>query len=132
MSITAKWYNTEKSIIHHLYEGRWTWDEFYEVISNTETMLKETPHNVMLIAEMSPNSTMPVGVPGQFRRVRQFLENPQIAGSVIVGMNRLVQIFFDIFVQFSPQFKQRIHVARTLEEAENLILEQQKSEDQST
>ena len=130
MSITTKWYNTEQSIIHNLHEGSWSWNDFHQAMSTIETMLESSSRKVFIIVDIRNSSVMPGGVPSQFGRLRKFWTNPKIEGAVMVGMNRLIQIFFNLFIQVSPQISRLMHTAPTLEAAEKLIQERRSEQAQ--
>ena len=123
MGITTKWYNTEHTIIHNLHEGSWSWNDFHKAMSEIEGMLETAPQKAFIIVDIQKSTMMPGGVPSQFGKLRNFWTNPKIEGAVMVGMNRLIQIFFNLFIQVSPQIRQLMYTAPTLEAAEKLIQE---------
>jgi hypothetical protein len=123
MSITTKWYDNEHTIIHNLHEGSWSWNDFHKAMTDIEAMLETVPEKAFIIVDIQKSTMMPGGVPSQFHKLRSFWTNPKIEGAVMVGMNRLIQIFFNLFIQVSPQIRQLMDTAPTLEAAEKLIQE---------
>jgi hypothetical protein len=125
MGVTTKWFNEEHSAIHHIYEGRWTWEEMYAILDEAVEMLETVDHMVDLIADMQNASLLPSGTVGQFNRIRGLLNHPQVGSVIVVGASRLVQTFAEVFKKVSPNLQQEILFASDLTEVDAILQKKQ-------
>ena len=61
MSISVRWLDTNKTVIHQRLDGQWSWDEFYQAHQDVIQMIKSVNHWVCVLAEWADKdkSTVP-------------------------------------------------------------------------
>jgi len=133
MGVKVQWDNTEKTIVRYIYEGRWTWDEFYAVQDELARMLETVNYKVDIIADMRASAGSPSGSLAHARRVLTS-RHPQTGITVLMGANRFVKLLVDVVRQAYPAlFEQyNVRLASSIEEAYALIAaarEQRKREE---
>jgi hypothetical protein len=85
MSVTARWYNVEKTIIYYQYTGKWTWDEFTVAFNKVSLMMRSVDYKVDFIIDMRYCNFLPAGSLGRMRSLAQ-TPSEQRGISVYVGM----------------------------------------------
>lgn len=120
MPISIHWDNEEKTTLRWDFEGRWTWIEFYEAIEEDYALREETDHKINSVIYLGNSSTIPSGAPSQFHRLAKW-SHPRAGKTVIVGANRFVEILVQIFSTVQRDIGKRIVMAKSLEEARELL-----------
>jgi hypothetical protein len=121
MSITVSWDNSEHTIIQCVYQGAWTWTEFYAAVEEVNKLETSVNHKVYILLDFH-SSHMPGGVPSQFKRISQ-IQHPNAGPMIIIGHNLFVRTMFDIFTRIQPQAAERYRFVSHRDEAYTLIAE---------
>jgi len=126
MAIEVAWGNPEKTIILQTYDGKWTWDEFFQA-SEVETghLMDSVTHTVDVITDYTDSVSMPSSATLRFGRIYNLpIFRHENAGKLIlVGPNYLIQVMVDLFQRMYPDTNIQIFTVNTIEEAHGLLEE---------
>ena len=123
MPVHIEWDNDQKTAIRYDYEGKWTWDELYEVTRIATDMFKSVPHRVNVIHNLANSPSLPGGALSHAQRFSA--QNPENWGmSVVVGTSSFVSSLIHVFRKGDRQFGERYFIAPNLEKARELLAEQ--------
>lgn len=126
MSVHPVWDNPEKTIVRHVFEGRWTIEDIRVSSREAWDMMGTVQHTVHAILDFTQGNTLPSGgVLAQTNRIATL--RPANAGIVVVVttsylIQALATAFEKIYGRFHPRL--RYYVVGTLEEAYALIAAQ--------
>ncbi|HEX2907700.1 MAG TPA: hypothetical protein VHO69_12605 [Phototrophicaceae bacterium] len=120
MPIHISWANDEKTILMETYEGRWTIEEYYQLIDDAAALLAETPHIVHIIGDATHSSIPPsqilMGIQYAIKKLP-----PNQGLTIFVKLSRVMRMFVDVGRQISPKIAQTTYAVDNLEEAHDLI-----------
>jgi hypothetical protein len=121
MSIELLWDNEEKTILRHVYVGRWTWEELREKDADLKLMLASVEHPVDMIIDMRESFFLPNGPTiGNLRNAERSLP-PNARSVILVGGNLLTLLISRVMRLIPASGKRRFQIAASLEEAHELI-----------
>lgn len=122
MPIKIVWGNDEKTIVTHIYVGKWTLDEFHQAVDENAALMNSVSHPVDMIADLTQSDGLP---PRMLSAVGSVLrKTPKNQGmSVVVGADRFVTIMLDVALTIAPKLKSTYRHAPTLDEAYAIIEE---------
>jgi len=122
MGIRAIWDNDNKTLVRHIYESRWSLEDYYSLIDRHVAMLAEVDHEVDIINDLREAGPLPAGMASAIKwAARKAPANEGI--NVIVGANQFVKSLIDTVNKVAgPDVTAVTHVS-TLEEAYALIAE---------
>ncbi len=123
MGIKVVWANDGHTIILEMFEPAWTWEEFIAVSDTEKAMMDTVDHPVDIIAD-ARHTVLPMGALVNMRRILETSashNHPNGGMYVIVGANRLLRTFVDIYQRTFSNHGAAIFLAETLEEAYDLI-----------
>ena len=118
MGVSAVWDNEAHTIIRYIYEGKWTWDEWYIVADQVQEMLKSVDHQVAMIID-TRTSSLPPGAISRFRTISSRSDKVHLV--VMVGGNAFVAAIFRIVQKVVPPAGHHFTMASSLEEARAVI-----------
>jgi hypothetical protein len=119
MPVIVEWHNTEKTIIRYDYVGRWTLAEFYPALAVGQDMIRQQPHTVDCIINLSQSEAFPANnMPATGLLVPMTPPNTGIA--VAVGNPARARALANLFRRVSRSTEAVIPV-QTIGEAEILI-----------
>jgi len=98
MPIELLWDNKDKTVIRQVFDGRWTWEEFYQMNCNRiPEMMQSVDHTVHVFSDFSVARGVPIGGALTHARnvMRYYPENWGIL--VIVGANTFVNLLVETF-----------------------------------
>jgi hypothetical protein len=122
MGIQAVWDNEEKTIIRHVYNGKWTLEDYYHLIADHGAMVTPLGHTVDIINDLREAGPIPPGMATAIKyAARKAPANEGI--NVIVGANQFVKALIELVNKVAgTEVTEVTHVA-TLEEAYAIIAE---------
>jgi hypothetical protein len=124
MSITVGWDNNEKTILIYHYEGKWSWAEYNASISQAEQLLAGRTSPVDVIANFSQSTLLPASALSGFKKSMDSRPiNFRLA--VLVTQGELIPRLVDIFRKVYSKIGDKLVVARTVEEAREIIAKRQ-------
>jgi hypothetical protein len=123
MGITAVWDNDEKTIIRYIYDGSWTWDDFYTAFGQAYKMIDTVNHRVDIIVDVRMSSLLPQNALSRGRQLSTSTHTNQ-GRTIVVGANALMRsvsnIFNKVYTKAADDLK--ISFVRTMEEAHDQLL----------
>ena len=125
MSITVTWGNAEKTYTVFRFEGKWTWDEYHQSIQDGLVLVKDCPYTVNILIDMTECRLFPQNLLSHFNH--SMSEPPKSFDlAVIVTSSKFVEILAGMIERASAQRKTRFRVAKTLEQAHQILAEHDK------
>jgi hypothetical protein len=120
MSVTYRWDNAQKSIVHYQFTDNWTWDEFYPVLDQVNIEMQTLNHAVSVILDMSQSKAIPANTVSQFSKIARLgRERPGLRA--VVTANTFVVSLYRIFIKVNHRVQDRFVLCNTLEEAREKI-----------
>jgi hypothetical protein len=123
MSVGVEWDNDGKTAIRFIYQDSWTWEEFHSSIQQGLLLMDTVNHSVDHIYDVTEAGSMPSGAIGQFSRLRNQRQHPNIRRRVLVGANRFIRLFSDVIIKIYPDVQNNFFVVATLDEARQRLHE---------
>ena len=119
MSVTASWYNPEKTIIRLAYVSPWTWDEFVVATKQALEIGRTAEHNVGIISQ--PSVPLPKGNPLPYfaESLKDLPDNVRLI--VIVSSNYFTNSLTRLGVTVLSKERDKISIVYSLPEAEAAI-----------
>ncbi|MDX2075554.1 MAG: hypothetical protein SFZ02_03930 [bacterium] len=113
-------YEDDNHIVVWVFEGRWTWEDYYSLRDTVNDTIEALPHTIDMIVDISNGSILPKSVLSHANSAaRKAPENIDMI--VIVGPSAFLRTFFQFFKRmygfFQPHKEKNLHMVATLEEA---------------
>ena len=124
MPITPSWYDDDHTIIYLQYEGSWTWAESQAATEQMVEMTQGLDYSADIIVDMTHSPMLPSGITTQLGKIKANAQLDGLGLAVIVGVNRIMSAMIDIFTKLAPNLKKRMMVAKSIDEAERIIMDQ--------
>ena len=94
MGIRVVWDNEQKTIIRHIYEGKWTVEEYYTLIDENYRQIDSVNHQVDIINDLRKMTGVPSNMTAAIRyAARHAHKNEGI--NVMVGSPTYIKILVD-------------------------------------
>jgi hypothetical protein len=122
MGIKLLWDNQEKTVLCHIYAGKWTPDDFRGAVEESRQLLLSVGHPVDLIIEMSKSDPPPFGVLPAYQEADSLVpDNQRLVvmvkpGTIMKALNRII-------ADIAPRASANRMIVDSLEEARALIAE---------
>ncbi len=114
MPFEVVWANDEKTIIHEIYQGVITPDEYLLASNETNALLTSVTHTVDVIADGRQITLLRGNFLVTVQKVSS--KTPKNQGAiVVVKPDRMIEIFVSIITRLFPNLE--IHTTKTVEEA---------------
>jgi hypothetical protein len=120
MPVHVRWDDPEHTIIYVRYEGRWTWEEFYQAVHDTQELSATVDHRIDVIAHML-DGFIPHGAPFAHSQNALKQKDARLGRVVVVSDNRFVQGIMQVSARVNPRWKEKYSTATSVEEARSLI-----------
>ena len=102
MTVTMAWDDTDKTIMLCNSQGRWTWEEYHETLTQIVEYFKETDNRVDLIITRDPHASMPSGSPmPHFQRAMRVMP-PNVGLVALVNTNGFARALVSMFSKLFP------------------------------
>jgi hypothetical protein len=59
MSIIVEWDNSEKTVLHFVFKNRWSPEEFFQVVEQSNQMVDQVEHDIGIIIDMRESGFLP-------------------------------------------------------------------------
>lgn len=130
MPIRVIWDNEEKTVIQYLYEGRWTWDDFYKALNQARAMIDTVNHKVDFIVNIKSSSILPENALSRGQSIGSS-PHPNQGVTIVVGANSFMQSMYNIFskVYGKAAGNLKISFVATPEEAQAKLKERRAAEE---
>jgi hypothetical protein len=126
VGIHIVWDNDERTIIRHVYEGKWTLEEYYALIDQNYNEIDSVNHRVDIINDLREMSGVPSNMTTAIRyAARRAHKNEGI--NVMVAPPTFVKILVEAINNAVGEHTEVLHT-KTLEEAYDIIARHQGAE----
>ena len=126
MGVWVTWDNQEKTILRYVYEGTWTWDEWYTAVENARRMMEGVDHKVYLIVDAACQELPPRAL-SRFRHATSG-EAMHVKMVVLVGNNAFIQTLFGIVRNIVRGCFAKFAMVTSLDDAYHIIHQHQEAE----
>jgi hypothetical protein len=135
--VTYAWDNSEKTTLCYRLEGRWTWEELYQVLAESRKLWSSVNHVVDVIVDMTASPGFPPGnILGHFRNVSAFYAEAKAGNTVVVGANAFFRTTLDLFYKVYVRPRQPPHshsiLVKDIDAARAALVERRKRANSSS
>lgn len=126
MPIQVDWDNPEKTIVRFIYTGKWTWDEFYEVITRANEMMDTVEKPVVSIIDQTASPYLPPNAALHIRNViRMSMSHNNSGISIFLKADTVGKMMIDILSQTYPDIRDNTtwHFTQNIEDARKIANE---------
>jgi len=60
MAVELNWVDETKTVLHFAYRGRWTWEEVFGALQQSQQMMDTVSHKVATIVDLTDGQKLPV------------------------------------------------------------------------
>ena len=120
MPITSIWDNNEKTVLRHVYDGSWTWNDFKANLLKSRAMLDGIQHKVDLIIDTRNGKLLPDGGVGSLHTLRGG-NHPNLGKTVLVGSNLFISRLYGAFHRAYSDNEHALALAPSLEVGRRMI-----------
>jgi hypothetical protein len=96
MPVSVKWDNDDKTIICWVFEGNWTWEEYYDQRNAANAEIASAGHRVDMIVDMRTSKILPSGAMTHGKNAIASTP-PNLGITVFVGLNTVLRVFYNMF-----------------------------------
>lgn len=122
MSVTADWYDSEKTIILMVFQGRWTEQEYQKTYTKIITMMDSVKHKINFMVDMRKTDYL---TPAWFRLLTKAARynHPNMGVAIYVGLKTYMRILGDVLFKVFPTLVDTypVEFADTLSEADSML-----------
>ncbi|NWF70649.1 MAG: STAS/SEC14 domain-containing protein [Chloroflexi bacterium] len=120
------WDNAEKTTLLFEFQGQWTLNELYACMNKAQALMAEVTHPLDFVVDLRQSRTLPPGFIPAMRYVYD-VSHQRMNRMALVGMNRFIMLFNDMFMQLNPNKPApgRVLLCATPEEARAWLRETQ-------
>jgi hypothetical protein len=130
MGISVSWLNDEHSALYLVFDGTWTWDEYYSATGAAITLMDNAEVTVDIVAHLR-TKVLAKGIIAQFRGASAFLKHRRVGRIILIGVDYYIQTIIFIFNQVYPHWENQALVVRSLEEAQALVAQPRHPQDKA-
>ena len=120
MGIKILWEDRDKTVMRQVYEGRWSVDDFRQVISTTHKLLNGLPHTVDIIMDATLSDGTPSNILAAMRYAEQQVA-PNQGRVVVIGADLFMQEMLAVAKRIAPRATGNTTLVDTLEDARVLV-----------
>ena len=107
--------------IRCVYQGKWTWAEFYENQKEIMAFLDQTTHPTDIIIDLRESDGLPSGALGHLKNMK-YVSHPQLSTTILLGATMFLQAMATMLQKVRPDIGESIFLD-TLEEAHTYLSE---------
>jgi hypothetical protein len=126
MAITTGWYDHEQSVFLYRFEGRWSWQELYDVYYPALEQIKAKNHRVDTIADLRQSGPLPGNMLLNLKHLTDS-QPPNVALAPVISTSQFVSALYEVAVKFYSKIGDYFCVVPTLEAALETIREDRKA-----
>jgi hypothetical protein len=122
MRISVEWDNDQHTILHWVFQNRWTWVDYAAAQKVANQLLEKIDHPVDVIGDLQNSASLPANALTAYRDfVETTADNVDLI--VLVGASRFVKAMVGVFLRVMPGKTPGTHFvfADTLDRAYTLI-----------
>jgi hypothetical protein len=127
MKIQSVWDNDGKTIIRHIFQKGWGWDDFHQALDQAATMMGTVEHRVDVLLDFRDASMIPSGAITQVKKAYTNPKHANMGTTVVIGANAFMQAIVSVGTRLSPNALQNwdVQFANSLDEAYENLKKQQ-------
>lgn len=116
--------------IRSVFQGNWTWDEFYEDQAAVLEFLDQAETTANMIVDLRESSALPSGALGHLKNIKTS-KHPKLDVTILVGANMMMQIMGKMMRTLSSYIPEQVFV-NTVEEAHEYLAQKMPNEVDNT
>ena len=124
MATSVRWFDSERTVFLLTFEGKWTWEELYETVSEIHKMGDSVPHETWGIVSLVDGAVLPQYALSNFRRMTTNSPHERTQGFAIVLSSSFLQAIAKALQHMMPPVKQKYLFTRSFDEAVKWIEDQ--------
>jgi hypothetical protein len=130
MGITVVWDDEAHTAFHWIFEGQWTWKEYYAAMYQSNAMARTVNYPIDVIVDLQASKVIPSHV---FSNIRaETADQPEKMGMIaVVGANAFVNALLNTLRRVSRRLQSRLFTANSPEEARALLQKYRTQKQQS-
>ncbi len=122
MGVRFEWANSDHVLMCCYIEQPWTWEEYQVLLDSMVAEVRQQPHPVATLVEVTRMKTFPKS--GNVMQNLQRIDNlipDNVFASVIVGAPHVASTFLNVLMQIRPKAKRITIFANSIEEAYQIL-----------
>ena len=120
MTINARWFNDEQTIVILEISGRWTWDELYVAYEQVLSMMSSKTGNIHAIMNRAQDEyrsyAPPNAIVHSVSLIRKLPKNFGL-GVIVDSGSQGLRALYDAIARIYPPFGRKLAIVTTLDEA---------------
>ncbi|MBN1122277.1 MAG: hypothetical protein JXJ17_14460 [Anaerolineae bacterium] len=123
MKIHVRWLDRDHRVILQTFDPDWSWADFAEASRLEAKMMDTVDHQVDVVAD-GRSVQLPgraLSVMPEIRNSSATLNHPNGGNYILVGINRVVQTFVEVYTSVFKQHGTKVLFANTFEEAYEVL-----------
>lgn len=108
-------FHDNENTIRSVYQGNWTWDEFYEDQTAVLAFLDQSQTPANMIIDLRESGALPSGALGHLKNIKT-TSHPNMNKTIILGANLLMQMMAKMMRKLSSHIPEQVFFD-TLDEA---------------
>jgi len=123
LPISTRWYDAEHNVIILQFEGDWDWDDLWNAQDEEAKLAASVSYKLVALVEMSQTNILPKGniLANGRSSIGKVPDN--IAQIVVVVRSQMIEVFAGLVVEMMPSWRNRVQIAKTVEEGQRLVAE---------
>lgn len=121
MAIETQWLNRQQSAVLITFDGRWTWEIFYQAIEQAMSLFDTLTQPVPLIIDLTNSEAMPNNSIAHIRNA-QGIKHEQMEKVIFVGMSTFMQMIGNLASRLNRGGTRNVSMVSTINEALQDIL----------
>ena len=123
MSISTRWYDDQHKVIILQFEGDWNWDDLWAAQEEENQLAASVSYPLVALVDFSQSNLLPKGNILSNGRTSINKIHDNVAQIIVYVQSRTIEVFTSLVVEMMPSWRNRVQVAKTLEDAQRLIAE---------
>lgn len=104
MTITVQWDDESQTIVRWVFEGKWTWDEYNQAMTESNQRVRGVEHAVDAIMDLTHSNMLPANVLSNTHAARDEIQPKNIRWIYIVSHQALLKALINIFTRLYERF----------------------------
>lgn len=126
MAITVAWGNETKTYTVFKFVGNWTWQEYYQSITDGSELIKDIPYTVNIMIDLTEAQLLPHGL---LSNIQSSMRQPprKFDLAVLVSTSPFVKVITNMIDRIYGQQGTHFVICKTLEDGARVFAEFDKS-----
>ncbi len=116
MTITVVWDDEAHTAFRWIFEGQWTWKEYYAAMYQSNAMARSVEYAIDVIVDLRASHVLPSHVLSNIRA--ETADQPEKMGMIaVLGTNAFVNALISALRRISRRLQSRLFTASSLDDA---------------